>query len=83
MEVAEYLHGFIIMNTHSTANTIADNATGNCFLAYQRIMRHYDPKSSDHRFRTVQNIMEVKRADAQMFVGQLDIWERDIRTHQA
>ena len=56
---------------------------GNGFLAYQRIMRHYDPTSADHRFNKVQNIMEVKRADVITFVGQLEIWERDICTYQA
>ena len=83
MEVAEYLHGFININTDSTANTIADNAMGNGFLAYQRIMRHYDPTLADHLLNKVQNIMEGKRADARTFVGQLEIWERDIRTYQA
>ena len=80
MEVAEYLHGLLSKSTDLTAKTMADNAMVNSLLTYQRIMRHYGPTSADHRLNKVQNITEVKRADARTFVGQLEILERDIRT---
>ena len=71
------------MSTDLTANTNADNSLGNGFLANQRIMRHYDPTSADHRCITVQSVVEVKRADARTFADQLEIWEWDIRTFQS
>ena len=75
------IHSFLIGITEGAPNTIVDNALDNGFEAWRRLVREYDPQSSEHNFGRMQTVMRQPRVKSlKDFTARVESWEREVRT---
>ena len=81
VQVSNGIHTFLIGCTEGAPNTIVDNALGNGFEAWRRLVREYDPQSSEHNFGRMQTVMRQPRVKhLRDFTSRVESWEREVRT---
>ena len=79
--VSSGIHSFLIGITEGAPNTIVDNALGNGFEAWRRLVREFDPQSSEHNFGRMQTVMRQPRVkNLKDFTARVESWEREVRT---
>ena len=80
-QVSNGIHTFLIGCTEGAPNTIVDNAMGNGFEAWRRLVREYDPQSTEHNFGRMQTVMRQPRVKhLREFTARVESWEREVRT---
>ena len=80
-QVSQGIHSFLIGATEGAPNTIVDNALGNGFEAWRRLVREYDPQSTEHNFGRMQAVMRQPRCKhLKDFTARVETWEREVRT---